>query len=62
MIYAVLNFIDIVTSEKEANFKAIATHKTVIPSQMPRAHYETFRRLLRRPARRRCGRSMATTT
>jgi putative ABC transport system permease protein len=47
MIYSVLNFIGLVTQEKEANFKAIATHKTMIPSQMPRGHYETFRRLLR---------------
>ena len=48
MIYAVLNFISLVTTEKEANFKAIVTHKTVIPSQMPRAHYERFKELCRK--------------
>jgi putative ABC transport system permease protein len=48
MIYAVLNFIGLVTSEKEANFKAIATHKTLVPSQMPRAHYEHFKELCRK--------------
>jgi putative ABC transport system permease protein len=48
MIYAVLNFIGLVTTEKEANFKAIATHKTIIPSQMPRAHYERFKEMCRK--------------
>jgi len=48
MIYSVLNFIGIVTTEKEANFKAIATHKTIIPSQMPRAHYEQFKQMCHR--------------
>lgn len=46
MIYSVLVFIARVTTEKEADFKCITTHKTIIPSQMPRAHYETFRTLL----------------
>ncbi|VTU01843.1 abc transporter atp-binding protein : Uncharacterized protein OS=Pirellula staleyi (strain ATCC 27377 / DSM 6068 / ICPB 4128) GN=Psta_2963 PE=4 SV=1: MacB_PCD: FtsX [Gemmataceae bacterium] len=46
MIYSVLVFIGRVTTEKEADFKAIATHKTIIPSQMPRAHYEEFKRQL----------------
>jgi putative ABC transport system permease protein len=45
MIYSVLNFIGLVTTEKEANFKAIVTHKTIIPSQMPRSHLKTFREL-----------------
>ncbi len=45
LIYAVLNFIGLVTTEKEANFKAIVTHKTIIPSQMPRAHYERFKEM-----------------
>jgi putative ABC transport system permease protein len=35
LIYAVLFLINYVTTEKEANFKAIVTHKTLIPSQMP---------------------------
>jgi putative ABC transport system permease protein len=48
LIYAVLNFIGLVTTEKEANFKAIATHKTVIPSQMPRAHYDKFKEICRK--------------
>jgi len=46
MIYSVLVFIGNVTTEKEADFKAIATHKTIIPSQMPRSHYEEFKRQL----------------
>ncbi|MCE9568069.1 MAG: ABC transporter permease [Planctomycetes bacterium] len=46
MIYSVLVFIGRVTTEKEADFKAITTHKTIIPSQMPRAHYEQFKREL----------------
>jgi putative ABC transport system permease protein len=44
-LYAILTFIGNVTTEKEANFKAIVTHKTVIPSQMPPAHYTEFKRL-----------------
>src|SRR5215212_8239056 len=44
-LYTILTFIGNVTSEKEANFKAIATHKTVIPSQMPPRHYTEFKRL-----------------
>ncbi len=43
LIYSVLVFIGRVTTEKEADFKAITTHKTIIPSQMPRAHYERFK-------------------
>jgi putative ABC transport system permease protein len=46
LIYSVLVFIGRVTTEKEADFKAIATHKTVIPSQMPRGHYEDFKKQL----------------
>src|SRR5580692_4885747 len=48
MIYAVLNFIGMVTTEKESNFKAIVTHKTIVPSQMPRAHYERFKEMCRK--------------
>jgi putative ABC transport system permease protein len=44
-IYAILNMIAMVTTEKEANFKAIVTHKTMIPSQMPPGYYERFKRL-----------------
>lgn len=44
-LYTILTFIGNVTTEKEANFKAILTHKTVIPSQMPPKHYDTFKRL-----------------
>jgi putative ABC transport system permease protein len=47
MLYTILNFIALATTEKEANFKAIVTHKTVIPSQMPRSHYETFKKQCR---------------
>lgn len=43
LIYAVLFMIGNATSEKEANFKAIVTHKTTIPSQMPAGYYEQFR-------------------
>ena len=46
LIYAVLYMIGNATSEKEANFKAIVTHKTLIPSQMPLSHYTEFKRLL----------------
>jgi putative ABC transport system permease protein len=45
LIYAVLHLIGNATAEKEANFKAIVTHKTLIPSQMPPGYYDTFRRL-----------------
>lgn len=45
LIYAVLHMIDNATTEKEANFKAIVTHKTLIPSQMPAGYYEEFRRV-----------------
>ena len=44
-LYSILTFIGNVTTEKEANFKAIVTHKTVIPSQMPPAHYTKFKQL-----------------
>jgi putative ABC transport system permease protein len=43
LIYAVLYLIGYVTTEKEANFKAIVTHKTIIPSQMPPGYYDQFR-------------------
>ena len=45
-IYTILTFIGNVTAEKEANFKAIVTHKTVIPSQMPPGYYDQFKRLV----------------
>ena len=45
-IYAVLTFMSNVTKEKEANFKAIVTHRTLIPSQMPEAHYRNFKRMV----------------
>ncbi len=45
LIYAVLYMIGNATSEKEANFKAIVTHKTTIPSQMPPGYYEEFKRV-----------------
>jgi putative ABC transport system permease protein len=45
LIYAVLYLINYVTTEKEANFKAIVTHKTLIPSQMPPGYYNEFKRL-----------------
>ncbi|HEY1191541.1 MAG TPA: ABC transporter permease [Gemmata sp.] len=45
LIYAVLHMIGNATSEKEANFKAIVTHKTIIPSQMPPGYYEEFKRV-----------------
>ncbi|HEV3385993.1 MAG TPA: ABC transporter permease [Gemmata sp.] len=48
LIYAVLNFIGMVTTEKESNFKAIVTHKTIIPSQMPRGHFERFKEMCRK--------------
>src|SRR5215211_6680243 len=35
LIYAVFHMNGTATTEKEANFKAIVTHKTMIPSQMP---------------------------
>jgi putative ABC transport system permease protein len=44
LIYSVLNMIETATSEKEANFKAIVTHKTTIPSQMPPSYYTEFKR------------------
>lgn len=43
LIYAVLYMIGNATTEKEANFKAIVTHKTLIPSQMPAGYYERFK-------------------
>ncbi len=45
LIYAVLFLINYVTTEREANFKAIVTHKTMIPSQMPYGYYQEFRRV-----------------
>jgi putative ABC transport system permease protein len=45
LIYAVLYLITFVTTEREANFKAIATHKTLLPSQMPPGYYEEFKRV-----------------
>ncbi len=42
LIYAVLYLIGNATREKEANFKAIVTHKTTIPSQMPPSYYDQF--------------------
>src|SRR5262249_55738626 len=45
-LYTILSFIGNVTTEKEANFKAIVTHKTVVPSQMPLGYYDRFRHLV----------------
>jgi putative ABC transport system permease protein len=45
-LYTILSFIGNVTREKEANFKAIVTNKTIIPSQMPPGHYDRFRRMV----------------
>ncbi len=45
-LYTILTFIGAVTAEKEANFKAIVTHKTTIPSQFPPGYYDTFKRLV----------------
>jgi putative ABC transport system permease protein len=45
-LYTILTFIGNVTTEKEANFKAIVTHKTMIPSQMPPGYYERFKELV----------------
>jgi putative ABC transport system permease protein len=45
LIYAVLYMIGNATAEKEANFKAIVTHKTMVPSQMPAGYYTEFRRI-----------------
>lgn len=45
LIYAVLYMIGNATTEKEANFKAIVTHKTMVPSQMPAGYYTEFRRI-----------------
>ena len=47
LIYAVLHMIGNATREKESNFKAIVTHKTLIPSQMPPGYYTDFKQLLR---------------
>jgi putative ABC transport system permease protein len=44
LIYAVLALIGTATSDKESNFKALVTHKTTIPSTMPPAYYEMFKR------------------
>lgn len=45
-LYTILSFIGNITRDKEANFKAIVTHKTLIPSQMPPKHLTEFRRLV----------------
>ena len=45
-LYTILSFIGNATAEKEANFKAIVTHRTVIPSQMPPGYYDRFRTLV----------------
>jgi putative ABC transport system permease protein len=45
-LYTILTFIGNVTAEKEANFKAIVTHKTMIPSQIPPGYYDDFKRLV----------------
>ena len=37
-IYTVINFIGLVTTEKDSNFKVIVTEKYTIPSQMPPAY------------------------
>jgi putative ABC transport system permease protein len=46
MLYTIITFIGQATAEKEANFKAIVTHKTLIPSQMKPGYYDRFRRLV----------------
>ena len=45
LIYSVLYMIGNATRDKEANFKAIVTHKTTIPSQMPPGYYTDFVRV-----------------
>ncbi|MDB5309903.1 MAG: FtsX-like permease family protein [Gemmataceae bacterium] len=45
-LYTILTFIGNVTAEKEANFKAIVTHKTVIPSQIKPGYYNQFKDLV----------------
>ena len=45
-LYTILTFIGKVTTEKEANFKAIVTHKTTIPSQMKPGHYTRFKEIV----------------
>lgn len=45
LIYAVLHMIALATTEKEANFKAIVTHKTMVPSQMPPKYFTELKRL-----------------
>jgi putative ABC transport system permease protein len=45
LIYAVLHMIAAATTEKEANFKAIVTHKTMVPSQMPPKYFTELKRL-----------------
>ena len=42
-LYTILTFIGNLTTEKEANFKAIITNKTMIPSQMPVGYYDKIR-------------------
>ena len=44
-LYTILTFIENVTTEKEANFKAIVTHKTMIPSQIKPGYYTDFKRM-----------------
>ncbi|MFO0803024.1 MAG: ABC transporter permease [Gemmataceae bacterium] len=45
-LYTILTFIGNVTREKEANFKAIVTHKTTIPSQIKPGHYTRFKEIV----------------
>jgi len=46
-IWAVLDFLDFYTSEKESNLKAIVTEKNQIPSQMKPSHEAEFKALVR---------------
>ncbi len=46
MVYSVLSFLAAVTTEKEANFKAIVSEKHSLPSQMPPGYYDRFKAVL----------------
>ena len=42
LIWSILGFLDIATSEKTSNFKGIVTEKWSIPSQMPFSYASTL--------------------
>ncbi|MGL4422440.1 MAG: ABC transporter permease, partial [Gemmataceae bacterium] len=46
LIYSVINFIGLVTTEKESNFKVIVTEKYSIPSQMPPGYESRLKSLI----------------